>query len=190
MGQATNTYISVSPQTYVLAAVIMMTMPLKWITAWVVSALCHECFHILALYISGRRINGICVGAFGARIMTDPLLPSEEILCGLAGPASGFLLLLFASTFPRLAICGLLQSVFNLFPVYPLDGSVVLRGLLRNFFSQSRAERIAQLVETVLLVLLALFSMIHILMFDMGWGAYLFIGFFFLRLKKRKIPCK
>lgn len=53
--------------------------------------------------------------------------PGRELLCVLAGPAVSFSLLALARFFPRIAICGLVQGIYNLLPIYPLDGGKALR---------------------------------------------------------------
>ena len=103
-------------------ALLVLVLPLRILGALALAAACHELFHLLALRAFGYRVGEICLGIFGARIKTGPLLPVHEILCALAGPLGGLSLLLFARWMPLAALFGLAQSIFNLIPIYPLDG--------------------------------------------------------------------
>ena len=64
-----------------------------------------------------------------------PLPVGAELVCVLAGPAASLLLLLLVRPFPRLALCGFVQGVYNLLPLGRLDGAravACLHSLWRN----------------------------------------------------------
>ena len=67
----------------------------------------------------------------------------REVVCILAGPLGGLSLLLLCRRFPRVAICGMLQSVYNVLPIYPLDGGRALRGILGRLPGEN-GEKIAR----------------------------------------------
>ena len=60
------------------------------------------------------------------------VLRPQEFLSAMAGPAAGFLLVLLFPWFPRIAFSALVQSLFNLLPIYPFDGGRVIRSIMRN----------------------------------------------------------
>ena len=120
------------PAAYVMAAAALLMLPLEWVITVGTAATIHEVGHLIALFFCLVPECRIQIGLFGAKIETGELLPVQEILCGLAGPAASFSLLLWRR-FPVLGLIGLIQGVFNLLPVYPLDGGRVLRVLLECF---------------------------------------------------------
>lgn len=120
-------FISVTPSAWVAIAVMLLVIPLPWSVAWLTAAVTHELFHCLAVYCCAEKILQIEIGIHGANIETGFLPDGKRILCILAGPVGGLLLILFAELFPQLAICGFLQSAFNLLPIYPLDGGRAVR---------------------------------------------------------------
>ena len=119
--------LSVDAGAYIVSGLFLLLLGPHWMGAALASALVHELGHIALLWVFGVRGYGIHIGAFGARIQTEALYGKTGILCTLAGPAAGGMLLLFFRWLPRTAVCGVVQSLYNLIPVYPLDGGRALR---------------------------------------------------------------
>lgn len=117
-------------------ALMLLLFPLRFLAGVLLAALIHELGHLLALKIAGGRVLSIRLRSFGARIEATPMSPGRTALCALAGPAAGALTIFAWKTFPELALAGLVQTVFNLIPVYPLDGGRALRNIcckIRDF---------------------------------------------------------
>ena len=117
-------------------ALMLLLFPLRFLVGVLLAALIHELGHLLALKISGGRVLSIRLRSFGARIEAAPMSPGRTALCALAGPAAGALTIFAWKSFPELALAGLVQTVFNLLPVYPLDGGRALRNIcckIRDF---------------------------------------------------------
>ena len=117
-------------------ALMLLLFPLRFLVGVLLAALIHELGHLLALKIAGGRVLSIRLRSFGARIEAAPMSPGRSALCALAGPAAGALTIFAWKSFPELALAGLVQTVFNLLPVYPLDGGRALRNIcckIRDF---------------------------------------------------------
>ena len=117
-------------------ALMLLLFPLRFLVGVLLAALIHELGHLLALKIAGGRVLSIRLRSFGARIEAAPMSTGRSALCALAGPAAGALTIFAYKTFPELALAGLVQTVFNLLPVYPLDGGRALRNIcckIRDF---------------------------------------------------------
>ena len=108
---------------FFLTAMLLLTLPLRWVLACFLAAAIHELGHILAVVLCGGRITGLVLSFRGARMDATPLSAGVELCCVLAGPAASLLLVLLARQFPRLAFCGLAQGIYNLLPLDPLDGA-------------------------------------------------------------------
>ena len=111
----------------ILGALMVLILPLKLLLAAISAAAIHELCHLLALLLCSVQIERIKISTGKVLIQTPPIPPLPQLICALAGPMGSFLCLLFARFFPLLSLCGLLQGLFNLLPLYPLDGGRALR---------------------------------------------------------------
>ena len=119
--------VEISASVCVMGALALLILPLKWVLAAAVAGAWHEFCHILAVWLCGGKIRKMQVGASGAVIDVLPMSRSKELVSALAGPAGGVVLVLLLRWLPRVAVCGAFQSVYNLLPIYPLDGGRALR---------------------------------------------------------------
>lgn len=182
--------IEVAPETFVFLGIIVLLLPLGWWTAALFAALFHEFCHGLMVLAFGGKIQKITVNLSGIRMDTTPLLPGQRMISSLAGPVGGFLLLLTARVFPRLAVCGLLQSGFNLLPMLPLDGGRAIRAGLELFLSEELAERITQWIGNGTMAMLFILGCVSFLHFGSRFFLFLLGIFLFRCLRDRKTTCK
>ena len=138
--------ITVSPAIYVLLPLGILLLPIRWVLAWILAVAVHEFGHYIALRLCHIPIYALVITPNGVRMETGLLQGSQALLCALAGPIFGLSLILFARFLPCTAFCGWLQAMFNLLPIYPLDGGRALRAIF--------SERLAKCVEWAVLLLL------------------------------------
>lgn len=165
----------------ILLALLLLTCPLRWLAASILAAAFHELCHLGAVKLLGGQALSFRAGARGAVLEVEELGPGQEALAAAAGPAGSLLLLLLAGPFPNLALCGLGQGLFNLLPVFPLDGGRILLRVLEMFRLGEQAQKIMALVSRMTLAGLCLGCVFL--------GAPL-AAVFFLPLIVRNIPCK
>lgn len=108
---------------FFLTAMLLLTLPLRWVLACFLAAAVHELGHVVAVLLWGGRITGLALSLRGARMDATPLSTGAELCCVLAGPMASLLLVLLVRPFPRLAFCGLAQGIYNLLPIGTLDGA-------------------------------------------------------------------
>ena len=179
--------ILIAPDTCIVWALMLLVFPLPWILSWFFAAFVHEVCHCLAVVLCGYRLKEIALGAWGAQILTEEMPPLALITCVLAGPIGGLLLTAFSIRLPIAALCALIQSSYNLLPIYPLDGGRALKTILCTLFSEERGEAIFFVLEQILLwtaTLLCVYLAIstgYILFCMLPWSLW---------LRKIKIPCK
>ncbi|MBQ3193384.1 MAG: site-2 protease family protein [Oscillospiraceae bacterium] len=172
-----------------LAALLLLTLPLDYLAAAVIAAAVHEGCHMAAIFLLGGKIHTIRFGSTGAVLEAQTNGILRELVCAAAGPAGSLSLLLLCHSFPQVALCGLFQGLFNLLPVYPMDGGRILNCLLERFLPQKAAAgmQIAQRLTCFVILLLAAAGTF---LFSLGYFPVLAALFLLLQVFSRKIPCK
>ena len=133
----------------VLLAMMLLLMPLQWLLAWLTAAAFHELCHYAAIRLCGGDARSLAFYADGAKMEMPTMSRSREVLCALAGPVGGFALLLCAGWLPRVALCGFIQSLYNLMPIYPLDGGRALYSGLLSILPPPKAGLVCSILERV-----------------------------------------
>ena len=142
-----NKRISVSIGSYLMLALMLLLMPLRWLFSAIVAAFFHELCHYIVIRLICGNVGNIKIYSYGARMPLPEMSREKEILCALAGPAGGLLMILWAPIYPRLAICAFVQSVYNLLPIYPLDGGRMISALLSILFIPPKAASLLHAME-------------------------------------------
>jgi len=114
---------------FVIFALLLLIVPLRWLVAMMLAAAVHELGHYIALRICAVDVLGFEISLHGARLKVGHMGRVQELFCVLAGPLAGLSLLMVANWMPRTAVCGCIHSVYNLLPIYPLDGGRLIRCL-------------------------------------------------------------
>ena len=118
---------------WIVLGLAVLLLPLRVLLGIVLAAAIHEIGHLAAMYFLGVPVLGIVLRPGGARIEAGPMEPGEEVICALAGPVAGAVTIFAWKWFPELAVAGFIQTVFNLIPIYPLDGGRVARNICCKF---------------------------------------------------------
>ena len=164
----------VTPGACLMGAAALLILPFRWVSGIAAAATVHELGHLLALRFFRLPECHLEIGGFGAKITTGCLTAGQEILSALAGPVASFSLLLL-DRFPVLGLIGLVQGLFNLLPIYPLDGGRALRALLSSSFPGQAGMVLAAAEAVTVVSLMLLFLRLRVPIW-MGVAVFLFIG--------------
>lgn len=178
--------VDITADFYIILALALLLLPLKWCLAAAAAALFHELCHIGALRLCGGHAASTRITAGGAVIHSSALTPGRALLCSLAGPAGGFFLLLFVRWIPRTAFCAAMQSVCNLLPLSSLDGGHILRFCAEMLFPQKIAGKICLAAEHGCLLLIVCLGVYGSLFLRLGLLPILAAGLLCLKTFGRK----
>jgi len=152
----------------IFLSLMLLLLPLQWIAAAMAAAAFHEFCHWLAVRLCGGDVSTIRLDVFGARMDILPMSPGRELFCALAGPVGALLLLPLGRWFPRTVVCAVFHSLYNLLPVYPLDGGRALRCGALLLFSPPRAAMLCRSVQGVFSVAVLLLTVYAVFVVGLG----------------------
>lgn len=167
--------------TLLIGVLMIFFLPLRWLFAAFVAASIHELGHCFTVLILGGSIHGLKIGQYGTIIEAADLTKRKEVICLLAGPLAGLLPILTLHTFPALAICSIVQTMYNLLPIYPLDGGKILRHIVIAFRGSDHLFHIIEHIAMFLIFLLCVYIQIRFRI-----SLFVFVSILLLR----KTPCK
>lgn len=167
--------IQISNWFWILIPALLLMLPLRLVIAWFLAITLHETGHYIALRLCDVPIYYLTLTPFGAQMHTGELQGYREIVCALAGPLFALMFTVFSSFLPCTAVCILFQSIYNLLPIYPLDGGRVLRTVLVRRFSSSTAK----IIEIGIMLLMGICILLLFHRIQLGLGLKVMIIFIF-----------
>lgn len=146
-------------------------------------AIIHELGHLLSGLLMGMKPEKIEIMPFGVsisfkinareynkKIKKGNALEIKKIIVALAGPMTNFIIILIASNLKLNLIKSMLIiytnfliMIFNLLPIYPLDGGRVLKGILHIIFGKRKAEKYINIISKITVIVITAISSILIL---------------------------
>lgn len=186
LGSIAGTPIFVEPSFFMLCAFFVLIdlqrgdpiqFALLWIPTLFLSVLVHEAAHALTIGALGFGSSVVALGGFGGVTMNERRArPWQDLLISLAGPLASFIFafllgLLWANVafvrqdamlqhlVPLMRWANIAWGIFNLLPIYPLDGGSVFRNFLRFFSSERTSFVVSVWVSIVVAVGLAILAL-------------------------------
>ncbi|HMV29182.1 MAG TPA: site-2 protease family protein, partial [Anaerolineales bacterium] len=163
---------------------------LLWLVGFTIFILLHEVGHAFAAQMVGVEVKSIVVWLLGGltNLAYKPEKPAHNFFVYAAGPLMNMLLAFlcvaayiltamlflpfskdpqtyiwiqtFQNLFFSLAIVNLILALFNLIPVYPLDGGNIFHAAMEWLFGKTNADRITLVVGIPFLLVLIVFGVI------------------------------
>ena len=145
--------VRVTPGFLFVAALLLYQSTPSFLVTFLLAAALHEGGHLLAARWRRVPVRALSMTAFGCVLdfADGALVRDRDLLCiAAAGPLCNLLCALLCVTpwvgqWRGAALFGaehLLLALFNLLPVFPLDGAVLCAGLLRPKLGERRAEQV------------------------------------------------
>lgn len=110
---------------------------------------------------------------YNKKILKANVLELKKILVAIAGPITNIILIILYTYFnphfitKEIAIySNILILIFNLIPIYPLDGGRILKGIIHIFYGGKYAKIITNKVANILIIILTVVGSIAIFYFE------------------------
>lgn len=146
-------------------------------------AIVHELGHLLAGILMGMKPEKIEIMPFGVsisfkinvkeynkKIKKGNALEIKKIIVALAGPITNFIIILITSNLKLdlirsmlIIYTNFLIMIFNLLPIYPLDGGRVLKGILHIILGKRKSEKYIKNISKITVIVITAISSILIL---------------------------
>jgi stage IV sporulation protein FB len=154
-----------------ILAFMLLLLPFPWVLSVIFATVVHELCHALTILAFDGNIYALRLGAGGIRMETDPFPPGREIIVAMAGPLGSALLILLARWMPRIAVCGAVHCIYNLLPLFPMDGGRILENLLALCLPAPLGRSVFHATQHILRVFLCLLCLLAVLRWGLFAGA-------------------
>jgi stage IV sporulation protein FB len=156
---------------------LFLILPVPTVIAVFISILIHELSHAYVADILGWMVSGIKIDLFtGSAAIDTNIHEKDSIPVVAAGPLSNLALaivsIFIGVFFPynflvTMVVVNILLFLFNILPIYPMDGGRILRDTLylklKNRRKSVRISAVVSLITTALVLFYAIYSLSVIL---------------------------
>ena len=146
-------------------------------------AIIHEIGHLLAGLLMGMKPEKIEIMPFGVsisfkinvkeynkKIKKGNRLEIKKMIVALAGPITNFIIILITSNLKidliksmLIIYTNFLIMIFNLLPIYPLDGGRILKIILHIILGKRKSEKYTNIISKITVIVITAISSILIL---------------------------
>ena len=167
---------------FILLVLFYFTKQIHIYASLMIFAMIHEMGHLLAGLLLGMKPEKIEVKPFGfsisfklttkdynKKIKKANLLEIKKIIVALAGPVTNLIIIIITLNIPGnlwkaliVIYTNILLILFNILPIYPLDGGRILKGILHICLGRKKAIQYSSTISFVTTVALTLIASIAI----------------------------
>ena len=146
-------------------------------------ALIHELGHVLVARILGNKLLKFKIMPLGFSIFLQTNIEDynkkikkgnmyvlKNLIISIAGPITNIIIFLVAFFLPielmlkeKIIYINAIIAIFNLIPMYPLDGSKILQNALKLFCSNKESYKYTNIVANATLIIFTIFCSVFIL---------------------------
>lgn len=190
--------IKINLQIFLFIIIFVFTHQIKIYGCIMFFALIHELGHMIAGILLNLKPKSLEFMPFGISIVFETygykkLLELKKIFLALAGPITNFIIILLVY-FLNINIeikqiiiySNILIGIFNLIPIYPLDGGRVLKGIIKLKYPEMKSNYIVNKISNAIVIILTAMSSIGILYFKNIAILFIIIYLWFIVIKENK----
>lgn len=168
---------------FIFLIIFYFTKQIQIYTYIMIFAFIHEIGHLITGLLMGMKPEKLEIMPFGIsvsfkikpqeynkKIKKGNYLEIKKIIVAIAGPLTNFVIIAIASKikmgitqYLMITYTNFLIMIFNLLPIYPLDGGRILKSILHIYFGKRKAEKYINIISKITVCILTLISSIAIL---------------------------
>lgn len=169
--------IKVNLQIFLFIIIFALTHQIQIYGFIMLFAFIHELGHMLAGLFLKLRPKELSFMPFGISISFETygykrLLEIKKMLIAIAGPLTNIIILIITmiskidTQLKQLIVySNILIVMFNLIPIYPLDGGRILKSLLHIEFGSQEAKKIINIISNIVIIMLTIVASITVYYF-------------------------
>ncbi len=163
---------------FLMAIIFLIVNQIDMYILFMLFAIIHECFHLLTGIILGYKVKSIRIMALGisiafkereeeynTKIKKSNFNNLKKIIILIMGPVSNILIafLFLFLDMAEVVYINVLIAIFNLLPIYPLDGGQILNRVLRIVYGNFEAYKITNSINNIIMSIITALASIGIL---------------------------
>lgn len=165
--------ISINAEIIIFIIILILAKKIWLYTLFILFVLLHELTHIIVAVALGFKPKKLSIMPFGFKmefneIKNNKNIKLKKIAVAAAGPTINLLIVGIANIFKlhiNIIYINLIIALFNLIPIYPLDGGRILKSILNIKFEYNKAYKIVNIVSNLCIIALTAFCSVLVLRF-------------------------
>ncbi len=186
----------VNIQIFAFALIFYFTRQIEIYTMFMAFALIHELAHLVCGMLLGLKPKTLKIMPLGLCIefkaeLEDYSISIKKIIIAIAGPLTNLIIAVILYCINNVNVsniiyCNLLIAIFNMLPVYPLDGGRILKDVLKINYGRKKSNEIMHVISNLVVILITAISSIAIYYYQNVAILFIIVYLWVLILKENR----